>query len=80
MITATVPTGLDNSPEEFIIHRFAGDNWWLPSDQCAIDLKPLCDSIAQPVNARPVFDRVEVWPVQWGYPDSLIAERGHPLA
>lgn len=74
MITAVVPTGSNAHSEEFIIHRFAGDNWRLLSDECAIYLNPVCDSIAQPINARPVFDRVEVWPVQWGYPDSLIAD------
>jgi hypothetical protein len=73
---AIVPTGPDASPEELAIHRSAGNGWRLLSDQCALELEPVCDSLARPVTAIPDFDQMEVFPVHWGLPDSLIAD--HP--
>ncbi|HXT40744.1 MAG TPA: hypothetical protein VN887_12095 [Candidatus Angelobacter sp.] len=78
MIKAIVPTGVDGSLEEFTIHCFADKCWRLISDRCALVLKPVCDSLARPMDGWPVFERLAVWPVYWGLPDCLTAD--HPGA
>jgi len=55
---------------------FMGQTWRFLSDDCALELVPLCDAGARPVSTPPLCDRLEVWPVCWDLPDSLIAD--HP--
>ena len=79
-------------PQEFTLHHrgagkpwswpnphcpdFTGQTWRYLADDCALELVPLCDGEARPVAAPPVCDRLTIWPVCWGYPDSLVTN--HP--
>jgi hypothetical protein len=80
-------------PHEFDFHRMGerhpwvwpkgnepvviGKSWRLLTNDQAIQLVALCDSDARQVKSLPMFDRFEILPLQWGYPDSLITD--HPV-
>jgi hypothetical protein len=55
---------------------FKGTTWRFLAEETAVEIVALCDSLAHQVQSQPLFDRVEIWPVRWGYPDSLIDD--HP--
>ena len=64
--------------------RFAGLTWRFVADAEAVELRPLCDAEARLLTEKdaqgrlvslpPQCDRLEIWPVRWGYPDSLVTD------
>ena len=57
--------------------EFTGTTWRLLASDCAIELWPICGDEAQLTDDQPPpFDRLEIHPVAWGYPDSLLKD--HP--
>ena len=92
MITASITFKDGEQPQEFAFHHtgegmrwvwpntdnpvFKGKTWRFLADDVAIELVPLCDSLAHQAELPPLFDRLEIWPVRWAYPDSLVT--GHP--
>ena len=57
-------------PRTLSFHHAAGGNpWRFLADETAIVLVPLCDSLARPVKATPLFDSLEIRPCRWGCPD-----------
>ena len=92
MIPAKITFKSGRRPENFSLHHsgegrvwrwpsirdelFKGKTWRFVTDDSAVELVPICDSLARQVESLPPFDRLEIWPVRWGYPNSLVKD--HP--
>lgn len=77
-LSAIITFKSDEKPIKFRLLPH-GDNkpWRFLADNCAVELVPVCDSEAQLINEPPArCDSLEIWPVQWGYPDLLVSK--HP--
>ena len=76
-LSARITFELAAEPQQLQFHTTSSDNpWRFLADDTAIELVPICDSLAQTVPKPPLCDRLEIWPVRWGYPQSLI--ENHP--
>lgn len=48
--------------------------WRLLSEKIAVELVPICDDVANSIEAMPPCERLNIRPVAWGYPDSLLSD------
>jgi hypothetical protein len=79
MPTTTITFALGEPARPFTPRRDPSNPWRLIGDEFAADLSPVCYALAQAVkhgDKPPLFDRLEIWPVQWGIPDSILTD--HP--
>ncbi len=80
-LSANVIFEPDSKIESFQFHAISTDNpWRFLANDFALELLPICTSYAQKVSTPPLCDRFEVWPVRWGYPQSLIADHPEDVA
>ncbi len=69
-MTAEIVFAVGQNTQQFRFHHTASGNAWrYLADETAVVLAPICDTLARPVSVPPLFDRLEIWPCHWGYPD-----------
>ena len=76
-LSAKITFEPEAEPQLLQFHTTCTDNpWRFLADDTAVELVPVCDSLAQTVPKPPLCDRLEIWPVRHGFPPSLI--KNHP--
>jgi len=74
-LLALITFELAAEPQRLEFHTISGDNpWRYLGEDTAVELVPVCDSLAQAVPKPPLSDRLEIWPVRQGFPASLIKD------